>query len=52
MYKRQIEFRTLQNADLRLSIRRSPTIGGGFRLTLNKRHGYWVVVEEEIEWVS
>lgn len=47
-----IEFRTLQDADLRLSIRRSPTIGGGFRLTLNKRHGYWVVVDEEIEWVS
>jgi hypothetical protein len=47
-----IEFRTLQDADLRLNIRRSPTIGGGFRLTLNKRHGYWVVVDEEIEWVS
>lgn len=47
-----IDFRTLQDADLRLNIRRSPTIGGGFRLTLNKRHGYWVVVNEEIEWVS
>jgi len=47
-----IEFRTLQDADLRLNIRRSPTIGGGFRLTLNRRHGYWVVVDEEIEWVS
>jgi hypothetical protein len=47
-----IEFRTLQDADLRLNIRRSPTIGGGFRLTLNRRYGYWVVVDEEIEWVS
>lgn len=47
-----IEFRTLQEADLRLSIRRSPTVGGGFRLTLNKRHGFWVVVGEEIEWVT
>lgn len=47
-----IEFRTLQDAELHLNIRRSPTIGGGFRLTLNKRHGYWVVVDEEIQWVS
>ena len=47
-----IEFRTLRNADLRLNIRRSPTINSGFRLTLNKRYGYWVVVDEEIEWVS
>ncbi|MBW7884227.1 MAG: hypothetical protein H3C34_16610 [Caldilineaceae bacterium] len=47
-----IEFRTLQDADVRLNIRRSPTVGGGFRLTLNKRHGFWVVVDEEIEWVS
>jgi hypothetical protein len=47
-----IEFRTLQDADLRLSIRRSPTVGGGFRLTMNKRHGFWVVVDEEIEWVT
>ena len=47
-----IEFRTLQDADLRLNIRRSPTVGGGFRLTLNKRHGFWVVLDEEIEWVS
>ncbi|MBK8046523.1 MAG: hypothetical protein IPK16_04945 [Anaerolineales bacterium] len=47
-----IEFRTLQDADLRMSIRRSPTIGGGFRLTLTKRHGYWIVSNEEMEWVS
>ena len=47
-----IEFQTLQDADLRLNIRRSPTIGGGFRLTMKKRHGYWVIVDEEIEWVS
>ena len=47
-----IEFRTLQDAELHLSIRRSPTVGGGFRLTLNKRHGFWVITDEEIEWVS
>jgi hypothetical protein len=47
-----IEFRTLQDADVRLNVRRSPTVGGGFRLTMNKRHGFWVVVDEEIEWAS
>jgi hypothetical protein len=47
-----IEFRTLQDAEMRISIRRSPTVGGGFRLTLNKRHGYWAIVDEEVEWVS
>lgn len=47
-----IEFRTLHEADLRLHIRRSPVVGGGFRLHFAKRRGQWVVVEEEIEWVS
>lgn len=47
-----IDFRTLQDADIRIHIRRSPAVGGGFRLTLQKRHGFWVVVDEQIEWVS
>jgi hypothetical protein len=47
-----IEFRTLQEAELRLHVRRSPTVGGGFRLHMAKRRGYWVVAEEEIEWAS
>lgn len=47
-----IDFRTLQDADVRINIRRSPTVGGGFRLTLQKRHGMWVVTDEQIEWVS
>lgn len=47
-----IEFRTLQDAELRVHIRRSPMVGGGFRLHLSKRRGHWVVVDEEIEWVS
>lgn len=47
-----IDFRTLQDADVRINIRRSPTVGGGFRLTLHKRHGLWVVVDEQIDWVS
>jgi len=47
-----IEFRTLQDANVRLSIRRSPMAGGGFQLTLHKRHGMWVVLDEQMEWAS
>jgi hypothetical protein len=47
-----IEFQTLQEAELRMHIRRTPTVGGGFRLGLQKRRKMWVIVEEEVEWVS
>jgi hypothetical protein len=47
-----IEFRTVQDASVRIHIRRSPAVGGGFCLTLHKRYGLWVVVQEVIEWVS
>lgn len=47
-----IEFRSLQEAELRIHIRRTPTVGGGFRLELEKRRKMWVVVDEEVEWVS
>ena len=47
-----IEFRTLQEAEVRFSIRRSPTVGGGFRLFLKKRRKLWIVDKEEIDWVS
>jgi hypothetical protein len=47
-----IEFRTVQDAELHLHIRRTPTVGGGFRMELKKRRKMWVVVHEEIEWVS
>ena len=47
-----VEFRTLQDAELRLSIRRTPMVGGGFRMQFQKRRKMWVVVDEEIEWVS
>lgn len=47
-----IEFRTVQDAELHLHIRRTPTVGGGFRIELKKRRKMWVVVNEEIEWVS
>lgn len=47
-----IDFRTLQEAELRFSIRRSPTVGGGFRLQMKKRRKLWVVEKEEIDWVS
>ncbi|HXF62527.1 MAG TPA: hypothetical protein VNK95_12980, partial [Caldilineaceae bacterium] len=47
-----IEFRTLQDAEVRMHVRRTPMVGGGFRLELQKRHKMWVVVDEEVEWVS
>ncbi len=47
-----IEFRTLSEAEMRLHIRRSPIVGGGFKLKLVKRRGQWIVVDEKIEWVS
>lgn len=47
-----IEFRTLQEAEMRVHIRRSPVVGGGFQIRLAKRRNQWVVVREEIEWVS
>ncbi|HMN27570.1 MAG TPA: hypothetical protein PKE45_05385 [Caldilineaceae bacterium] len=47
-----IDFRTLQDAELHLHIRRTPSVGGGFRLQLQKRRNLWVVVDEEMEWVS
>ena len=47
-----IDFRTLQESEVRFSIRRSPTVGGGFRLFLKKRRKLWVVDREEIDWVS
>jgi hypothetical protein len=47
-----IEFRTLNDAELHIHIRRTPMVGGGFRLALKKRRKMWVVVDEELEWVS
>jgi hypothetical protein len=47
-----VEFRTLQDAEIEVHIRRSPTVGGGFRMHLIKRRKMWVVVDEEIEWVG
>lgn len=47
-----IEFQTVNDAEVMLHIRRTPTIGGGFRLRLQKRRNMWIVVDEEIEWVN
>jgi hypothetical protein len=47
-----IEFRSMQDAEMQLNIRRTPMVGGGFRLELKKRRKMWVVVDEEVEWVS
>jgi hypothetical protein len=48
----QIEFRTVNDAEVQMNIRRTATLSGGFRLHLQKRRNMWVVVNEEIEWVS
>lgn len=47
-----IDFPSLDDAKIRIRIRRSPTLAGGFLLTLKRRAKMWVVVNEEIEWVS
>lgn len=47
-----IKFQTLQDAEVHMHIRRTPMVGGGFRLEMKKRRKMWVVVGEEVEWVS
>lgn len=47
-----IDFHTVNDAEVTLHIRRTPTVGGGFHLQLQKRRNMWVVVNETIEWVS
>ena len=47
-----VEFHTLQEAEVHMHIRRTPNVGGGFRLELHKRRKMWVVVDEDVEWVS
>lgn len=47
-----VEFRTLQDATINVNIRRSPSVGGGFRIRMLKRRKMWVVADEEIEWVG
>ncbi len=47
-----IIFRTLEEAELNLNIRRTPMSGGGFHLLLEKRRNMWIVKNEEIEWAS
>jgi hypothetical protein len=47
-----IEFRTLKDAEVQMNIQRSPVVGGGFRLRLQKRRKMWIVIEEEMDWVG
>ncbi|MEZ4729523.1 MAG: hypothetical protein R3E79_20525 [Caldilineaceae bacterium] len=47
-----IHFHTVNDAEVTLHIRRTPTVGGGFHLQLQKRRNMWVVINETIEWVS
>ncbi|MCB9139204.1 MAG: hypothetical protein H6642_12735 [Caldilineaceae bacterium] len=47
-----VEFASLKAADVQINIRRSPVVGGGFQLHLEKRHKIWVVIDEEMDWVG
>lgn len=47
-----IEFRTLKEAEVQINIQRSPVVGGGFHLRLQKRRKMWIVTEEEMDWVG
>ncbi|MEM7128658.1 MAG: hypothetical protein AAF702_20155 [Chloroflexota bacterium] len=47
-----IEFHTLEAVDIHIHIRQTPMIGGGFKISLEKRREMWIVVKEEIEWAS
>lgn len=46
----EIDFVTVDEANVTLRIQRTPTVGGGFRLKLVKRRKMWIVVDETIEW--
>ncbi len=46
----EIDFVTVEEANVTLRIQRTPTVGGGFRLKLVKRRKMWIVVDETIEW--
>ncbi len=45
-----VHFETVDRADVRLIIQRTPNVGGNFHLRLEKRHKMWVVVDEQIDW--
>lgn len=45
-----VDFETVDRADVRLLIQRTPNAGGGFHLRLEKRRKMWIVVHEEIDW--
>ena len=47
-----VQFRTLQEATVNLHIQRTPTVGGGFTLSLRKRRKMWVIVDEQVDWVG
>jgi hypothetical protein len=47
-----VEFASLKEAEVQINIRRSPVVGGGFQLHLEKRHKMWVVTDEEMDWVG
>lgn len=48
----EIDFETLEVARVYIRIQRTPVVGGGFRLHMQKRWKMWVVVEEEIDWAA
>lgn len=46
-----VRFKTVDQAEVRLLIQRTPSVGGGFLLQLEKRHKMWIVTNEQIDWV-
>lgn len=45
-----VDFKTVEEATVRLRIQRTPAVGGGFLLYLEKRRKIWIVVRESVEW--
>ena len=45
-----VRFETVDRASVSLLIQRTPTVGGNFTMTMEKRNDMWVVVDERINW--
>ena len=47
-----VRFETVDRASVDLLIQRTPTVGGDFRIQMEKRNNMWVVVGEQVNWAS
>lgn len=47
-----VRFETVDRASVDLLIQRTPTVGGNFRIQMEKRNDMWVVVGEQVNWAS